>query len=107
MQNLVNTWFATLDYIKANQEKAYEVMAKRAGVTVDEYKQYASGTKIFSLEDNLKAFNPGNNITSLPYAAKEISTFLVEANLAKQTLSLVNYLTIALSKHTLQNKISS
>ncbi|MGB3205983.1 MAG: ABC transporter substrate-binding protein [Crinalium sp.] len=85
VQNLVNTWFATLDYIKANQEKAYEVMAKRAGVTVDEYKQYASGTKIFSLEDNLKAFTPGNNITSLPYAAKEISTFLVEANLAKQT----------------------
>jgi len=88
VQNLVNTWFATLDSIKANQEKAYEIMAKRAGVTVEEYKKYADGTKIFSLEDNLKAFSAGNNITSLPYAAKEISTFLVEANLAKQTPEL-------------------
>jgi NitT/TauT family transport system substrate-binding protein len=88
VQNLVNTWFASLDYIKANQEKAYEIMAKRAGVTVDEYKKYASGTKIFSLEDNLKAFSAGNNISSLPYAAKEISKFLLEANLAKQTPEL-------------------
>ncbi len=88
VQNLVDTWFATLDYVKANQEKAYEIMAKRAGVTLDEYKRYASGTKIFSLQDNLKAFSAGNNITSLPYAAKEISKFLLEANLAKQTPEL-------------------
>ncbi|HEY9695312.1 MAG TPA: ABC transporter substrate-binding protein [Oculatellaceae cyanobacterium] len=88
VQNLVNTWFASLDYIKDNQEKAYEIMAKRAGVTIDEYKKYASGTKIFSLEDNLKAFSAGNNISSLPFAAKEISKFLLEANLAKQTPEL-------------------
>ncbi|MBA4444957.1 ABC transporter substrate-binding protein, partial [Cylindrospermopsis raciborskii CS-506_C] len=37
VQALVNTWFETLDYIKANPEKSNEIMAKRAGVTVDEY----------------------------------------------------------------------
>ncbi|MBA4465158.1 ABC transporter substrate-binding protein, partial [Cylindrospermopsis raciborskii CS-506_A] len=41
VQALVNTWFETLDYIKANPEKSNEIMAKRAGVTVDEYKKYA------------------------------------------------------------------
>ncbi|MBW4574837.1 MAG: ABC transporter substrate-binding protein [Aphanothece sp. CMT-3BRIN-NPC111] len=88
VQALVNTWFATLDFIRANQEKAYAIMAKRAGVTVEEYKKYDAGTKIFSIEDNLKAFSPGNNMTSLAYAAQEINKFLVEAKLAKQPANI-------------------
>lgn len=88
VQSMVDTWFATLDYIKANRDKAYEIMAKRAGVTVDEYKAYDEGTKIFTIEENLKAFQPGNSMSSLPYAAQEISKFLVTAGLAKQTPDL-------------------
>lgn len=88
VQALVNTWFDTLDFIRANQEKAYAIMAQRAGVTVEEYKEYDTGTKIFSIEENLKAFSPGNNMASLPYAAQEISKFLVEAGLAKQAPDL-------------------
>jgi NitT/TauT family transport system substrate-binding protein len=83
VQALVNTWFATLDFVKANREKAYAIMAKRAGVSVEEYKAFDAGTKIFTVEENLKAFQPGNDMTSLPYAAQQISTFLVEAGLAK------------------------
>lgn len=88
VQSMVNTWFATIDYIKANRDKAYEIMAKRAGVTVDEYKAYDEGTKIFTIEENLKAFQPDNSMASLPYAAQEISKFLVTAGLAKQVPDL-------------------
>ncbi|MBD6619823.1 aliphatic sulfonate ABC transporter substrate-binding protein [Komarekiella sp. 'clone 1'] len=88
VQALVNTWFATLDFIKANPDKAYEIMAKRAGVSVSEYKAYDAGTKIFSLEDNLQAFSPGKDMKSLSYAAGEISKFLVEAGLTKQAPNL-------------------
>lgn len=84
VQALVNTWFETLDYIKANPEKSNEIMAKRAGVTVDEYKKYAEGTKIFSVEDNLQAFSSTSNIVSLKYTAQEIAKFLVEVKLAKK-----------------------
>jgi NitT/TauT family transport system substrate-binding protein len=63
-------------------------MAKRAGVTVDEYKEYDAGTKIFSLEDNLKGFNSGGDMTSLPFAAETIGKFLIEGNLAKQAPDL-------------------
>jgi NitT/TauT family transport system substrate-binding protein len=63
-------------------------MAKRAGVTVEEYKQYEAGTKIFTIEDNLQAFKPGKDMTSLPYAAQEISKFLVDSGLMKQTPDL-------------------
>ncbi|PSB05296.1 ABC transporter substrate-binding protein [Merismopedia glauca] len=83
VQGLVNSWFATLDYIKANPDKAYEIMAKRAGVSIEEYKQYADGTSIFSVEQNLKAFPVGNNMASLPFAAKQMSQFLNEVGLVK------------------------
>jgi NitT/TauT family transport system substrate-binding protein len=88
VQALVNTWFETLDYIKANPEKSNEIMAKRAGVTVDEYKKYAEGTKIFSVEDNLQAFSSTSNIVSLKYTAQEIAKFTVEAKLAKKVPDL-------------------
>lgn len=84
VQAMVDSWFATLDFIKANSDKAYEIMAKRAGVSLAEYKEYDAGTKIFTLEENLKAFQPGKDLSSLPYAAQEISKFLLEAGLAKQ-----------------------
>lgn len=83
VQGLVDSWFATLDYIKANPDKAYEIMAKRAGVSIEEYKQYAGGTSIFSVEQNLKAFQTGNSMASLPFAAKQMSAFLNEVGLVK------------------------
>jgi NitT/TauT family transport system substrate-binding protein len=88
VQAMVDSWFSTLDYIKANPAKANEIMAKRAGVTLDEYKAYADGTKIFTVEENIKAFQPGNTMTSLPFAAKEMSKFLTEVGLAKTTPNL-------------------
>jgi NitT/TauT family transport system substrate-binding protein len=83
VQALVDSWFATLDFMKANQDKSYKTMAKRAGVTVQEYKEYADGTQLFTLEENLKAFQPGNTMTSLQFAAQEMSNFLIEVGLAK------------------------
>ncbi len=83
VQALVNSWFATLDYIKKNPDLAYAIMAKRAEVSVEEYKQYESGTKIFTIEENLKAFQPGQDRSSLAFAAQEISDFLVSSGLAK------------------------
>jgi NitT/TauT family transport system substrate-binding protein len=83
VQAMVNSWFATLDFMKKNPDQATEIMAKRAGVSVEEYKQYAEGTKIFTIEENLKAFQPGNDRNSLRFAAAEISKFLTEVGLAK------------------------
>lgn len=81
VQAVVDSWFDTLAYIDGNQEKAYEIMSTRAGVSVDEYKQYADGTQIFTLEENLKAFEPGSDMASLPFAADEISQFLIDVGM--------------------------
>jgi NitT/TauT family transport system substrate-binding protein len=84
VQAMIDSWFATLKFMQANKEESYAIMAKRAGVTVDEYKQYADGTRVFTIEENLTAFQPANNMTSLVYAADEMAKFLVDAGLAAQ-----------------------
>jgi len=83
VQSLVNTWFATLDFTNKNKENAVKIMAKRAGVSEAEYQEYDAGTTIFSIQDNLKAFTTGTDMTSLSYAAEEISKFLLETGLVK------------------------
>jgi NitT/TauT family transport system substrate-binding protein len=88
VQALVNTWFATLSFIKANPKKSYEIMAKRAGVSIEEYKKFSSGVTLYGLEENLKAFQRGQEMTSLHYAAREISNFIVKTGLAKQAPDL-------------------
>lgn len=84
VQAIVNTWFDTIDHIKANPDRSLEIMSKRAAVSVEEYKAYDAGTKIFGIQENLKAMQPGSDMTSLSYAADSISKFLVEAGLAQQ-----------------------
>ncbi len=88
VQKLVNTWFETLAYIKANPEESVKIMAKRAGVTPEEYKDYDSGTTIFTVEQNLKAFTPGKDITHLNFAADKINDFLVRSGLTKKKADL-------------------
>jgi NitT/TauT family transport system substrate-binding protein len=46
-------------------------------VTVEEYREYDAGTTLFSIEDNLAAYEEGEDYTSLHYAAEEIADFLV------------------------------
>jgi NitT/TauT family transport system substrate-binding protein len=76
----------TLDYIKANPDKSLDIMAKRAGVSVAEYKEYDAGTTIFTLEQNTKAFSSGNDMTYLNFAADEISKFLLENDFVEEKI---------------------
>lgn len=88
VQALVDTWFATLRFSARNEKRAVEIMAKRAGVSVEEYRQYEAGTKIFTVQENLQAFSPGSDMTALPFAAAQISAFLLESESLKQAPDL-------------------
>ncbi|MCG8348116.1 MAG: aliphatic sulfonate ABC transporter substrate-binding protein [Chloroflexales bacterium] len=82
VQKIIQTWYDTLAYIEANPDEAYAIMAERAGVSVEDYRTYDEGTTIFSVQDNLNAFSPGDSMAHLPYAAQQIADFLVENELA-------------------------
>jgi NitT/TauT family transport system substrate-binding protein len=81
VQKVVDTWFETLSFIRANPAAAGAIMAKKAGVSEDDYRSYDKGTTIFSLDDNLAAFTPGTTSKSLDFEAGEISRFLLDAKL--------------------------
>jgi NitT/TauT family transport system substrate-binding protein len=76
---IVKTWFDTLDFIEKNPQRADEIMAERAGVSLKELKLFKEGTKIFSVTDNLQAFSEASNMTHLNYAAKKIIEFTVKS----------------------------
>ncbi len=78
VQALVNTWFDILDFIKQNPQKADEIMANRANVTVEQLQLFKEGTKIFTIEENLEAFQDGEGMKYMPFAAKKMSKFMLD-----------------------------
>ena len=78
VQALVNTWFATLDYIAKNRDEANKIMAERSGVSVEEYETFEAGTRIFSVGDNLEAFSPGESMKNMAFAAQKMNDFMVD-----------------------------
>jgi len=88
VQALVQTWFDTLAWIKANPDAAIAIMAKRGGVTAADYQGYDAGTTIFTKQQNLDAFATGSTPANLDYQAQQIGEFLVSTKLAEQKPSL-------------------
>lgn len=89
MQRLVNAWYMTLDYIEQNPDEARQIMADKAGVTVEEYEEFEAGTTLFDAETALDAFEDRpDDPTSLPEMARRINPFLVESGLAEQEADL-------------------
>ncbi len=104
VQKLIDTWFDTLEYIKANPEEAVKIMAKRAGVTTAEYRDYDAGTRIFTLKENLAAFAPGKDASHLSYSARTASEFLLKNGLTKKPVNTEAILNPAFVKAAAQKK---
>ncbi|NEO34719.1 MAG: aliphatic sulfonate ABC transporter substrate-binding protein, partial [Symploca sp. SIO3C6] len=77
VQAIVNTWFDVLEFMDKNPEEADKIMAERAGVTVDEFQKFKEGTRMFTIEDNLEAFSPGDSMKHMPFAAEKMTEFMV------------------------------
>ena len=76
VQALVNTWFDILEFMEKNPESADRIMANRAEVSLDQLKLFKSGVEMFDLQQNIEAFDEGDEMKNLPHAASEISDFL-------------------------------
>jgi NitT/TauT family transport system substrate-binding protein len=85
VQATVDSWFDGLAYIKANPAKANELMAKRSSVSVAEYAKFEQGVKIFNLADNLQAFKPGNDRTSLIFSGEELKKAVISLGMTQKT----------------------
>ena len=92
VQALVNTWFDILDFMEKNSQKADEIMAKRADVTIEELQLLKEGTKIFTIEENLEAFRDGDSMKHMPFAAKEMSKFMLDVGFLESEPDLTKIL---------------
>jgi NitT/TauT family transport system substrate-binding protein len=92
VQAIVNTWFDVLAFMEKNPERADEIMAERAGITIEELQTLKKGTRMFSLEDNLKAFSEGEGMEYMPSAAKEMSEFMVKVGFIPEAPNLSSIL---------------
>jgi NitT/TauT family transport system substrate-binding protein len=88
VQATVDNWFDTLKYIKSNAAKSNDAMAKQSKVSVAEYVEFEKGIKIFDVADNLKAFQPGNDNTSLAFSAEDLKKTLVNLGMTKNSPNL-------------------
>jgi aliphatic sulfonates family ABC transporter substrate-binding protein len=85
IQNLVNTWFDIIAFLKANQDEAVAIMAKVVEQPPDAYKAFMPGTRFFDLPMNLKSFEKRpNDDSSLAGSGKTISEFLVSVGQIKK-----------------------
>jgi NitT/TauT family transport system substrate-binding protein len=100
VQKLVDVWYQTMQWIKSHHAEAVAIMAKRAGVSVADYESYDKGTTIFTLQQNLDAFAPGNDIAHLDFAARKIADFLLSVKLIDKVPDLAGMLDPAFVKAT-------
>lgn len=76
VQALVDTWFDILAFMEENPDRAQEIMAQRADVSVEDFQLFTDGTKIFTLEENLEAFAAGEDMKSMVFASQKMAEFM-------------------------------
>lgn len=89
---IVRAWYRSLEFVDQQPEQAYAIMARHAETDVMEYREFAGGTRLFSVADNLEAFRPSPTDVSLATAGKKIGDFLMAQELIKSVPDLTRAL---------------
>ncbi len=78
---MVKAWFDVVAFIRGNPDEAARIMAKVVQMEPKEYQVFLAGTKFFGPEENLQAFGPASDPSSLLGAAPTIAKFLLDNKL--------------------------
>ncbi len=78
---MVRAWYDVERFIREHPDEAVQIMAKVVGMDAKEYKVFLPGTRFFGQDDNLKAFGPASDPTSLLGVAPTIIKFLQDNKL--------------------------
>lgn len=78
---MVRAWYDVQAFIRANPAEAAQIMAKVVEMDPKEYAVFLAGTRFFDQADNLKAFGPASEPTSLLGVAPTIVRFLQDNKL--------------------------
>ncbi|HEX8235262.1 MAG TPA: ABC transporter substrate-binding protein [Abditibacteriaceae bacterium] len=78
VQNLVDAWYESIDWWRANPDKAVQIMAKRTGTSVADYQSFIMGTRILSAPEAMIAMTKSAKPVSLYSSGESVSRFLIK-----------------------------
>jgi NitT/TauT family transport system substrate-binding protein len=78
IQGIVDAWYEMIDWWKAHPDEAVAIMAKRTNSPVESYKEFITGTRIFSAPEAAAAFAQSAKPTSLYTSGASASKFLLD-----------------------------
>jgi NitT/TauT family transport system substrate-binding protein len=91
---VAQVWGRIADFLKdeKNLDEAAKIMGARVGLQPDEYKKLMSGTHFLTLEDSLKHFEKGDDLTSIYHSNKVVDEFQVQNDVYKKPMKYEDYL---------------
>ena len=86
-QKVVRAWYDVVDYMKdpANEQEMLQILSARVGLSPAEYKPLMRGTYIFSLEEVLPVWEPGNGLETLMGSDKNVDAFNLKYNVYSES----------------------
>ena len=75
-------------HLRRTRRRASTSWRRKADLSSADYEKLAEGTKIFTVDEALAAFQDGDTSTSLQYTARQINPFLVKSGLTQKKASL-------------------
>lgn len=88
VQKIANAFYRSVDWWRANPDKAVAILAKRTGTSVADYQGFIKGTRILSAPEAMMAMTKSDKPTSLYTSGETISKFLIDA---KQMTQVPDY----------------
>jgi NitT/TauT family transport system substrate-binding protein len=92
VQAFVNVWHKTTEYIKANPEEAFGIIANIYNESLADVTAFTQLVQISDLSDNLTAFTYGADFDSLHGAARKINDYMIQAGMTDQQLDSTEFL---------------
>jgi NitT/TauT family transport system substrate-binding protein len=87
VRRLVKAWFRALGYLEEHPDEAAATMAKRQGVSIEEFLQGLKGAHIPDLAENRALFGTAQEPGPLHRSVSRLASFLIRHGLAKSTFS--------------------
>lgn len=100
LQALVDSWFATHQYMKINVNEADKIIAEQMGLELSEFQKDKSGLQFLTREQNQQAFQLSDDFISLPKTAQKIADFL----LANQVITSIPDLNLLFDDQFVRNQ---
>jgi len=103
---VVKVWGRVTEYLKdpKNLDDAAKIMGARVGLSADEYKPLMTGTYFLSLEEGLKHFQKGDDLSSVYFSNKTVDDFQVKNSVYKAAMPFEQYLDASLVEEALKAK---